>query len=294
MKLYASLMLLVFSSSVSADLPLTVENLLSDKGKWRLRSSLTYANSERKGIDASNPLLVQTGESTFVTIPTIIGENVTNTDALVTTIGLGYGITAKDELYARASSLSVNSRSLNVTGLATSNSTSQFSDAWLGVNHKFRNNVDKAALLGFAELQLAERQSDGSTVSGKSWVIGATAYQTYDPVVLSLTGAIQVNTTREVSNTNYKPGNVISLTPSVGFAVNDKVTLTTGLRWWLRQAATRDNITEGINQTQTALNLGLGYALGKRDTLSFKVRPQVSGEGDVQISLNWNHRMGQY
>ncbi|HFA6481960.1 TPA: meta-pathway of phenol degradation family protein, partial [Neisseria gonorrhoeae] len=32
--------------SVYADLPLTIEDIMTDKGKWKLETSLTYLNSE--------------------------------------------------------------------------------------------------------------------------------------------------------------------------------------------------------------------------------------------------------
>lgn len=118
-----------------------------------------------------------------------------------------------------------------------------------------------------------------------------TTYQTYDPVVLSLTGAVQLNASRKDGDSDYQPGNSVSLSPSVGFAVNDKVTLTTGLTWQMRQAAQIDGEKTGIRRTNTSLDLGLGYALSKLDTLNLSARPQVSGNGDVQVVANWIHRL---
>jgi hypothetical protein len=280
--------------TAQADLPLTVENLLSDKGKTRFKFSTTYANSEKRRVDASNPLIVQTGPTSFVTVPTVVGENLTNTDVVVSTVGLSHGITSKDEIYGRASALAFDSRSESATGVISQNTDSQFADVWVGINHKFRKNTDKAAVLGFAEIQLAERQSDDSTAAGKSFVLGATTYQTYDPIVLSLTGAVQFNSTRTVNGTDIKRGNSLSLSPTVGFAVNDKVTLSTGLNWRIKQATTRNGVVDGVVRTRTRLNLKMGYALGKMDTLSFGVRPDVAGDSGVQMSFNWNHRFKKH
>lgn len=279
------------SNYAYADLPLTVENLLSDKGKTRFEFSTTYVNSERRGIDAADPITVQTGPATFVEIPSIVGERSTNTDAVVVSTGIRYGLTNKDEIYGRVSGVSVDSRSENLLGEVSKISDTRFSDAWVGINHKFRDDTDKAALFGFAELQLAEKQSDDSTAKGKSAVIGMTTYQTYDPVVLSLTGAVQVNGKRDVNGIDYKPGNSLILSPSVGFAVNDKVTLTSGVNWRMKQEDEYNGTKTGIKRTSTSLNLGLGFALGKKDTLNFAVQPQVSGDGDVQMNLNWIHHL---
>lgn len=65
---------LIGSNYAHADLPLTVENLLSDKGKTRLEFSTTYVNSERRGVDSADPIIVQTGPATFVEIPSLVGE----------------------------------------------------------------------------------------------------------------------------------------------------------------------------------------------------------------------------
>lgn len=42
--------MLLISAPVLADLPLTVENLITDKGKIKFELSVTYANTDRKGV----------------------------------------------------------------------------------------------------------------------------------------------------------------------------------------------------------------------------------------------------
>ena len=44
---FAAAMLALVSASAHADLPLTVEDLITDKGKVKLDLSLAYANAER-------------------------------------------------------------------------------------------------------------------------------------------------------------------------------------------------------------------------------------------------------
>lgn len=283
---------LAFTSLAIADtsLPLEIEGLLSDKGKTRLRVSGTYVNSERRGVDLDSPIIIETGNNgNFVVVPGIIGEDLTNTDAILSTIGIQHGISAKSEVYGKISALSVDRRTETVTGNVLNSSDSRFNDAWLGINHEFRDNSDKPALLGFAEMQVAEKQQDDSTASGKSFMIGGTTYQRYDPVILSFTGAFKYNLSRKIGNSDIEPGNSLSLSPSVNFAVNDKVTLTSGVNWRMREATKVNGSKQGIRRTRTSLKLGVGYALGKHDTLSFNVRPRVSGENDVQMSIGWTH-----
>jgi len=53
--------LMISSSVAHADLPLTVEDLITDKGKIKVDMSLSYANSDRQGVSTGEPIDVQTG-----------------------------------------------------------------------------------------------------------------------------------------------------------------------------------------------------------------------------------------
>lgn len=69
---------LVFAASVSpalADLPLTVEDLITDKGKIKADLSFSYGNADRQGLATAEPITVQTGPTSFVTLPALIGES---------------------------------------------------------------------------------------------------------------------------------------------------------------------------------------------------------------------------
>jgi len=155
-----------------ADLPLTVENLITDKGKIKLDLSLSYANADRQGVSTAAPISVQVGPTSFVTLPTQIGEHVDNSDIAVAALGLRHGLTAKAEVYARLSGLSSRRRSSGLDGSATS-SQSGFADAWAGVNYQFKKDDDGPAVLGFAEIALREKHRR-SSASFKSAMLGAT------------------------------------------------------------------------------------------------------------------------
>ncbi|HZS80493.1 MAG TPA: hypothetical protein VFA14_03560, partial [Herbaspirillum sp.] len=80
-----------------ADLPLTVEDLITDKGKVKLELSMSYVNADRQGISTADPLTIQTGPASFVTLPTRVSESVGNSDIAAATLGLRYGFAAKAE-----------------------------------------------------------------------------------------------------------------------------------------------------------------------------------------------------
>ena len=86
--LYIPSIPLLVSPAAVADLPLTIEDLVAKEAKARPGISLPYVNSESPGLSTGDPVVVQTGESSFVVLLTRLGEFKGNTDAFVGTLGL--------------------------------------------------------------------------------------------------------------------------------------------------------------------------------------------------------------
>ena len=82
-----------------ADLPLNIEDIMTDKGKIKLDASVTYINSESSRSELAAPIYIQTGSASFIPVPTEIQENGSNSDMLVGTLGLRYGLTGNTEIY---------------------------------------------------------------------------------------------------------------------------------------------------------------------------------------------------
>src|SRR5690606_10967989 len=152
----------VFPFSVVADLALTVEELITEKGELKLDASLTYANSDRKNLITDEPIVIQTGEASFVTLPTKFGDFRGNSDVLVGTAGLRYGITRDAEVYTSASYLHRSMRSTDTSGIDNA-SEDRFVDAWLGLNYQFSQDNESPALLGFAEGAVYEKHQHSSS-----------------------------------------------------------------------------------------------------------------------------------
>ena len=95
--------LLSCSLNAFAELPLNIEDLMADQGRYKLDLSANYANTERQGVTASDPIIVQTGPTSFIILPTKIGETQSNADTFVGTVGLRYGFTHNTEFIARTS-----------------------------------------------------------------------------------------------------------------------------------------------------------------------------------------------
>lgn len=275
----------VFVGPVLADLPLTVEDLITDQGKIKADLSVSYANADRQGLVTAEPITVQTGPTSFVTLPALIGESQGNSDTAVLTLGLRYGLTAKTEVYSRLSALANRQRN-SALGITDTSSDSGFSDAWAGVNVQIKKDDKTPAVLGFAEIALREKHRH-SSASFKSALLGLTTYKAIDPVVFSLTGAYRFNQSRQDGEQNHKPGNLLLLNPSLAFAVNDRVTLSTGVQWTRRQADRSDGKAQGISRTASDLLLGVGYGFDKGNTLNTTFKLNASGRSGAELRLNW-------
>lgn len=154
------------------------------------------------------------------------------------------------------------------------------------MNIQLKKDDDTPAVLAFAEVALQEKHRV-SSASFKSAVLGATTYKAIDPVVFSLTGAYRFNQSRQDGAQRYQPGNQLLLNPSVGFAVNDRVTLSTGLQWTRRQADRLDDQTLGLARTALDLLLGVGYGFAKGNTLNTSFKLNASGRSGSELRVNW-------
>ena len=279
------LLFLIYQSAAHADLPLTVEDLVTDKGRVKLELSFAYANVDQTGVSAGEPITVQTGPTSFISVPTSIGERSSNRDSLVGTIGLRYGLTGRTELLIRSSYLHSSERTRDISGNSRYRQN-YFADTWFGINHQLRDDDELPALLGFAEVALSERMRNG-TKGLRSLQLGFTTYKAIDPVVFSLTGAYRFSRSYGDGSSSVKNGNIFMLSPSVGFAVNDRVTLTTGMQW-SRVGVERVNGTaNGINRTRTDLLLSVGYGFARGNTLNTTMKLNASGNQGAEMRVNW-------
>jgi len=288
--LVAALPCVLVVPTVSADLPLTIEELLTAERRWRADVNLVYANSDRRDID-SRFGAIQVGPGQFITIPVSVGQARQNTDFLALSIGARYGMRLNTELYGRVSALSQDTRTLDADG-AMSDSEQQFADAWMGINHRFSGDNDTPALLGFFELALVENTAgQGSNLAyGRTAMAGITTYRAIDPLVLSLTAGYRYSLERRVEGLDIDPGDLLFINPNIAFAVNHEITLTGGLQWRWQERDRLSNQEQGIRTTRTQMEFGLGYAWSKRLTLLATSRADVTGDSGVETGVTFLYK----
>ncbi|EMS1928090.1 meta-pathway of phenol degradation family protein [Neisseria gonorrhoeae] len=272
--------------SAYADLPLTIEDIMTDKGKWKLETSLTYLNSENSRAALASPVYIQTGSASFIPVPTEIQENGSNTDMLAGTLGLRYGLTGNTDIYGSGSYLWHEERKLDGNGKTRNK---RMSDISAGISHTFLKDGKNPALIAFLESTVYEKSRNKAS-SGKSWLIGATTYKAIDPIVLSLTAAYRINGSKTLSDdVKYKAGNYWMLNPNISFAANDRISLTGGIQWLGKQPDRIDGKKESARNTSTYAHFGAGFGFTKTAALNASARFNVSGQSSSELKLGVQH-----
>ena len=208
-----------------------LEELLSEKGTFRLEFGTTFASSRQDGISGLYQT-IQTGAGDFVSLPVELGVTDRTSDTILATFGLRYGLTAKSELYSRLTLRHDEARFVDTaTGQTETLSDSALQSLVLGANYRFQDEGAGPGLIGFADVAALENTAARGTdfASGTSGTLGFTAYRVLDPLVLSVTAGYRASFARDTGADRVDPGDIFFINPSIGFAVNNEVTLTGGI-----------------------------------------------------------------
>jgi len=156
------------SFSCRADLPLTIEDLLTAQDRYRVDLDLYYFNDSDRS--------------------TALGYR-SNTDYFNLDLGVRYGWSLDTELSMSSSWRHQEVRSQQFNQRQT-DKDGDFSRLSFGVNHKFSPDNDTPALLGFVNANWNHNDAwDNEALSGS---VGVTTYRSLDPILLSAsaTGAL--------------------------------------------------------------------------------------------------------
>lgn len=280
-------LIILFFSSAFADLPLNLDEIYTDKGKIKFENNIAYANSEQRANSYSNPIYIQTGTNSFVAIPTYFSQTQTNNDTIIATTGLRYGLTSKTDIYANLSYLWQNIRSFDGIN-ETSNKNDYLYNAIFGISQTILKDGQNPMVIGFIEASIFEKIL-GKSFYTKSWLVGISAYKAIDPIVLGFSGAYRFSSSYDSAYGKYKAGNYLLLNPTILFAANDKITLSSGILWINQQAQKLDDKKLSIHSTTTYMKFGVGFGYDDKTTFSLSAKFKTSSQSASEINLGIIH-----
>lgn len=276
-----------------ADLPLTVDDLLADKNRFKLDTDLSYYNHHRSSVATQGFEMVDLGQGRTLYMPSL-GESHSNTDSVIMGLGLRYGVSDRLEVGIKGNGIYRYARHQSGSELG-STSDNYLNDISISTQYQLTKNHKKFPdSLVFGELSVYDNTQGLKRKNASSALVGFTTYTVNDPIVLSLTGTYQYQPRRETNTGGHVDlGDTATLNGSVGFAVNPDITLTGGVGVRHKWADKGELGKLENNSTQTTLNLGLAYAMTARSNLTANVRTPISGDGGSTLSVGLTSKLGK-
>ncbi len=257
-----------------------LEELLSEKGTFRLEFGTTFVSSRQDGISGLYQS-IQTGTGEFVSLPVELGVTDRQSDTFLATLGLRYGLTGSSEVYSRLTLRHDEARFVDTaTGQTDTLSDSALQSLVVGANYRFQDEGAGPGLIGFIDVAALENTAARGTdlESGTSGTLGLTAYRVLDPLVLSVTAGYRASFARDTGADRVDPGDIVFINPSIGFAVNNEVTLTGGIGLNFVGDDRVNGRGRDTGRTDAELQFGLAYAWDKNTTLRADARTEVLGD----------------
>ena len=261
------------------------DDLLSQSSQIRGELSLVYGNGQYYNCDDMLAVFDVNGSPVC---------NRTSYDSLGISPGIRYGISSKTELYTHFTwyGVTTKNQSLFDSSFKYGESHNRFNDIWVGINHRIYDEGEKPGFIVFLESALVENSTVESDmqnfVYGQSWMGGFTLYRTSDPMILSLTSSYRYSFKRKLNlggqSVDYTPGSSFLINPSVSFAANHEISLTTGFQWQYQEGNSVAD-TQYDSSTRTDLNLGVGYMWSDETTLHVSTSTDMTGDGGSTVSM---------
>ncbi len=270
---------------------LRLEEIIAKQGDLEFDFSFGLSAASSSGVSSSFQNF-DFGNDQIVSIPTVIDQRTVESNTVLFNTALRYGYSETVELSLNASMSASDTRILDSGNLAGKDSSTAFNTLGVGTSYQFSEDDETPALIGFANLTLAEATTADADdyVFGRSANIGLRAYRVVDPIVFTATGGYRFASSRTIDDSKVDPGDVIYFSPGVAFSVNDVTTLTGGLNLSRVLADEINGVRSGTDRTRAEMEFGVGYGLSRNTTVRAAMRADVVGDGGATLLLSFTRK----
>jgi long-subunit fatty acid transport protein len=274
---------------------ISIENLKKDQISYGL--VMNYTNIETNATKLIDTPIVVDGRVIFVPV---IGS--ANIDALTVSPSISYGLSKDTSITGTIDYVKNNRRTLNPKQDETD---SYVNSAFFSIERNLCSDLEQINnelcnngfhLMGNVGISIAQaRNLDGKNNVkfdfGKNFNLGLSLQKKIDPLILGLAINYGLTSERKINDVNYNPPDIISISPSVVFLVNERISLNSSFGW-IRKDISKINGSESDNEivkTQTNLRFGLDWKLTKNLNFETGVSSKISGNSQAQITLGFRY-----
>ena len=265
---------------------LKVDYFSPKKNKFSVNYGLSYTGTDENGY-VPNIIFIDTIKG-IVPITTLNSTS-DRTDRFTASFGVRYALTNSINLFGQSSGSLITEQATNYTASTYTQTAFDFDNLSFGADFRFTPTPTKMNFNGFVSMSLIERQNQ-TWLSAKSFTAGVNLLTVIDPLILSTSLTYNHFLKREIQAETHEPGNVITLTPTIGFAVNPDINLSWGTSISYKMPDANNGISLENSAILSSLNLGLSYRLDTNKLLNMNAKAGVAGNDAMQFNINLSHR----
>lgn len=297
LRFFIIIALLLRFTSVNAEISTIIIDDLLKKNQFSYGIQIDYVNIESNNVTAIERM-INIGDRTIF-LPVIGSDNV---DAFTINPSISYGLNENTLASLNLSYISNQRRTIIPHSEYNNN---YLNDINLGLSRNLcadlnylanneKNLCENFGLRGSFSISIMQAKNlNGKTNFdlGKNYNMGLSAYTKVDPLVLAFDINYGLTLERTLENVEYDPPNSLSISPSVMFSVNERISLVSGFSWQRTGTSKINGIskTNEISRTSTGLNMGLNWRLTKALIFSTNVGTNISGNDQANIGMSFTY-----
>jgi len=265
MKIKKIILLCIVLSIVLLSKPVKVDEILTEKGTFKLDISVAYSNIQQSK-EMMSSMLYQTQNGDFIYLPTYLGSRDNNQDYFNYIFTLRYGINKDLELFVSLNLYNSTSY-FQLSNVFENESMNGFNSLKMGATYQIKKETDTPSLLLGISADVLENTVLGKEIEEsyfKNFRIFGTSYYTVDPVVFLLQASYDISLQHEFTKMNVENGDIFTFSPQVYFSVNPYTNIYGGVRYTYQNENKVNEKIITINGSNISFLTGATYELNTK------------------------------